>query len=423
VGGPPLTGDKAEHATEHGITTYLPFPEGKREGTALCLSGGGYRAALFHLGALRRLNELGILSQIDTFTSVSGGSIVAAQLATFLAQQETPPEPESPIEGFDAGVAHPMRAFAAKDIRTGAALARLHPRNWLTPGAQSDALAAAYAQGPAPGKVADLPGKPRFVFLASDMRFRDQWVFDTGLRRVGSSSAGYGPLGDWSLAHAVAASSCVPGAFGIVRAKQDPATLTGGSYQEADRDDLVREFDLSDGGLFDNLGLEPVWRDHRIVLVSDAAPTFKPKPRVGWVWSALRHAVILFEQATEVRKRWLVSAYIRRDLTGAYWGIASRPASYELAGARGYSDELIRDSIAPIRIDLDVFSPGEIGVLENHGYLMAQIAVRKHARGLVTGAWPELAVPHERWLDEREAKAALRDSDKTRIFFRPRVNP
>jgi NTE family protein len=317
-----------------------------------------------------------------------------------------------------------MRAFAAKDIRTGAALARLHPRNWLTPGAQSDALAAAYAQGPAPGKVADLPGKPRFVFLASDMRFRDQWVFDTGLRRVGSSSTGFGPLGDWTLAHAVAASSCVPGAFGIVRAVQAPATLTGGSYQEPDRDELVREFDLSDGGLFDNLGLEPVWRDHEIVLVSDAAPTFKPRPRVGWVWSALRHAVILFEQATEVRKRWLVSAFIREDLEGAYWGIASRPASYELGlPPSGYSDELIRNFIAPIRIDLDVFTPGEIGVLENHGYLMAEIAVHKHAKGLVKGAWPALAVPHERWLDEREARAALRDSDKTRIFFRPRVNP
>lgn len=317
-----------------------------------------------------------------------------------------------------------MRAFAARDIRTGAALARLHPRNWLTPGAQSDALAAAYAQGPAPGKLADLPGTPRFVFLASDMRFRDQWVFDTGLRRVGSSSAGYGPLGDWTVAQAVAASSCVPGAFGVAHARQDPATLTGGSYTEPDRDELVREFDLSDGGLFDNLGLEPVWRDHEIVLVSDAAPTFKPRPRVGWVWSALRHAVILFEQATEVRKRWLVSAFIRDDLQGAYWGIASRPASYELGGPpSGYSEELIRDFIAPIRIDLDVFSPGEIGVLENHGYLMAEIAVHKHAKDLARNGWPELVVPHERWLDEREAKIALRESDVTRIFFRPRVNP
>jgi len=35
---------------------YLPRPKSERRGVALCLSGGGFRAALFHLGALRRLN-------------------------------------------------------------------------------------------------------------------------------------------------------------------------------------------------------------------------------------------------------------------------------------------------------------------------------------------------------------------------------
>ena len=87
---------------------------------------------------------------------------------------------------------------------------------------------------------------------------------------------------------------------------------------------------LSDGGVYDNLGLEPVWRDHETVLVSDAAPSFKPDPDVGWLWGALRQGVILLEQATEVRKRWLVSNFIADELKGAYWGIASRPESYEL---------------------------------------------------------------------------------------------
>ena len=406
--------------TTHGIRTYLP--DETRDGTALCMSGGGYRAALFHLGSLRRLNELGVLSRIDTFTSVSGGSIMAAQLATWLTRAER--EPGKPVDGFEDGVAKPMRAFAARDVRTGAALARLHPRNWLTPGAQSEALAEAYAQGPAPGKLADLPETPRFVFLASDMRFRDQWVFDTGKRRVGSGQAGHAPLGDWTLARAVAASSCVPGAFGVVHTTWEPGELTGGSYQEPDRDRLVREIDLSDGGMFDNLGLEPVWRDHEIVLVSDAAPSFKPDPDVGWLWSALRQGVILLEQATEVRKRWLVANFIEEKMKGSYWGIASRPASYELKQApRAYSENLIRDFIAPIRIDLDVFSPGEIAVLENHGYLMADVALRKHGEGIVDGKPPEAAVPHPEWLDEAKAANALRESGKTRIFFRPRVNP
>jgi NTE family protein len=51
-----------------------------RPGIALCLSGGGYRAMLFHVGALLRLNELGLLLSLDRVSSVSGGSITAALL-------------------------------------------------------------------------------------------------------------------------------------------------------------------------------------------------------------------------------------------------------------------------------------------------------------------------------------------------------
>jgi Patatin-like phospholipase len=57
-----------------------PADEQPRDGTALCLSGGGYRAMLFHLGALWRLNELAILKDLDRVSSVSGGSITAAVL-------------------------------------------------------------------------------------------------------------------------------------------------------------------------------------------------------------------------------------------------------------------------------------------------------------------------------------------------------
>jgi predicted acylesterase/phospholipase RssA len=50
------------------------------EGIALCLSGGGYRAMLFHLGTLWRLNEFGLLFRLQRISSVSGGSITGAIL-------------------------------------------------------------------------------------------------------------------------------------------------------------------------------------------------------------------------------------------------------------------------------------------------------------------------------------------------------
>src|SRR5215213_6427202 len=50
------------------------------EGIGLCLSGGGYRAMLFHVGTLWRLYETGLLRDAKRISSVSGGSIAAAML-------------------------------------------------------------------------------------------------------------------------------------------------------------------------------------------------------------------------------------------------------------------------------------------------------------------------------------------------------
>jgi len=55
-------------------------PSGPVDGVGLCLSGGGYRAMLFHAGALLRLNQLGYLAKLSRVSSVSGGSIISGLL-------------------------------------------------------------------------------------------------------------------------------------------------------------------------------------------------------------------------------------------------------------------------------------------------------------------------------------------------------
>src|SRR5215203_7387738 len=105
------------------MATFVPHePRRQRQGVALCLSGGGFRAALFHLGALRRLHELGILSQVDTVSSVSGGSIIAAHLAE---QIPTWPEPGDTVAKWYEAVAAPFRSFVQRNHRTGPVLRRL----------------------------------------------------------------------------------------------------------------------------------------------------------------------------------------------------------------------------------------------------------------------------------------------------------
>src|SRR5262245_14136839 len=66
------------HVFDTGSTS--DDPRRPIDGIALCLSGGGYRAMLFHVGALWRLNELGYLPKLTRVSSVSGGSITAGTL-------------------------------------------------------------------------------------------------------------------------------------------------------------------------------------------------------------------------------------------------------------------------------------------------------------------------------------------------------
>lgn len=404
------------------------LPKAERQGIALCLSGGGYRAALFHLGALRRLNELGILGQVDTITSVSGGSIFAAHLAVHLAAHtgDWPPA-GGEVPDWDHGVAVPLRDFVRTNIRTAAILSRLRPRNWRNASATIEALAARYAAEITSAGLPTLPKRPSFVICATDMEFGVQWVFDSRRGRMGSEAAGYiAPLpSDWPIARALAASSCVPGIFPPLPVPNPRGRLTGGTYDRADREERVTRIDLTDGGMYDNLGLEPVWQDHRIVLVSHGAPTYQTFRARLPIWRQLRHIMILLDQATEVRKRWLLDGFERGDLEGTYWSLGSLPSHFPPGPSRRhpelpvYPDRLVEASIAGVRIDLDAFSTGEIAVIENHGYIMADLAVRAHVPGLIQRD-PAPQVPHPAWMDEQRARRALARSGYNTLFGRGR---
>src|SRR3954465_13334184 len=76
----------------------------------LALSGGGFRATLYHLGLVRFLRDAGILPRVTHITSVSGGSIIAAHLALNWGRYNG-----SPSE-FDA-VAAELLSFISLDVR------------------------------------------------------------------------------------------------------------------------------------------------------------------------------------------------------------------------------------------------------------------------------------------------------------------
>ena len=81
-----MADDQVTSDALHPVHDQPDDPKQPTDGIALCLSGGGYRAMLFHLGSLWRLNELHYLKKLNRVSSVSGGSITSGVLATELDQ-------------------------------------------------------------------------------------------------------------------------------------------------------------------------------------------------------------------------------------------------------------------------------------------------------------------------------------------------
>jgi NTE family protein len=411
-----LQADVAEPGPRRTTTMdYLPAPEPQRAGSALCLSGGGFRATLFHLGALRRLNELGVLGHLDMVSSVSGGSIMNA----FLAARVRPwPEPGRVFPEWDRLVATPVRDFCAHNLRTPAIARSLLPWNLPHPDVAVRSLALAYERGITPAALASLPTHPSFIFCATNVVTGVNWEFRSD--GMGDYLVGTAQPGNWSIGRAVAASSCFPPVFQPLPVGVAAREFKGGKYDGPNREQVIAGSTLTDGGVYDNMGLEPVWKTSRLVLVSDGGGLFAREATPNPFLLPLRYNTIIHNQAGAVRKRWLIANFEARIMSGTYWGIGSAVASYGLTG--GYSKSLASQVIGTIRTDLDAFSREEAAVLENHGYLLADAAVRRHvlpgAPDQVPVADAALRPPHPEWLDEDRVKRALATSQKRTLLGR-----
>ncbi|HUG52684.1 MAG TPA: patatin-like phospholipase family protein [Vicinamibacteria bacterium] len=426
-GSPSAAADTAPLPTvaEEEAGADAPLPGSRRRGIGLCLSGGGFRASLFHLGALRRMNELGILSRDDfrTVASVSGGSIAAAQLASALAYLEPRPGQPIPRETWDREVRDPLRAFTRKDVRTGALLRRLLPWNLARSDATVNALAERYQRDLVRLRLAALPIRPEFLFLATDMAYGVSFIFSR--EWIGDYQVGYmAPPPDFPVATAVAASGCFPPLCGPLRLRLDPAALKGGSApRDQTREECVSSLRLTDGGDYDNMGLEPVWKTHAVVLVSDAGGLFTHESDRGLFWRIPRYQAIQERQARGVRKRWLIASFNQELLQGAYWSVSGASSDYSGCPV-GYSKALARGVLAEIRTDLDAFSDAEAAVLENHGYVVADAALRRHAGAILPDPIPPASAPHPDWMpparSEEAVRAALAGSARRQAWGRAR---
>ena len=398
-------------------STDRPSSRHQRRGIGICLSGGGYRAALFHAGALRRLAELGVLSnpKLRTISSVSGGSIAAAFLASAFSW---PLRGEPSKAEWNCRFARPLHALTRQNIRTGAFVRGLFPRV-----SSVRELAKRYEQ--AMDVSSPLSGLPNlFVICATDLAFGVNWEFRAN--EMGDYQVGYiRPPDNWSIGLSVASSSCFPPVFQPLEVPFNLGEWQNGKAQKESRNKwlaAMKDLRLTDGGVYDNMGLEPVWKDHASVLVSDAGGIFDFQADKNFIWRVKRYQSIQEQQTRALRKRWLIARFKQGLMDGAYWSTSSARSRYDDSDSFGYAKTLAREVISEIRTDLDKFSEAEAAILENHGYLLADIAVLTHCSSVATAANASLDPPHPEWMPERlcqdQIEAALRDSHKRKVWGR-----
>lgn len=232
----------------------------------LALSGGGFRAAAFHLGVLRGLERAGRLGEVEVVSAVSGGALLAT--AWVAAGGD--------FDGFEAR----MRRFLARDLKRRVLVAALRPdrlvRLLLDPHwSLTEVLAVVLDRELFAGRtLGSLRGaRPRLVVNATCVNHGTGWRFTP--ERIGDwilKTADRATLARFPLARAVAASAAFPGGL-------SPLVLAGRELFPAAAQ-VPREIMLTDGGVDDNLGVQALLAEEcDAIVVSDGSFPFERDAR------------------------------------------------------------------------------------------------------------------------------------------------
>jgi NTE family protein len=292
------------------------------KGAGLALSGGGYRAMLYHVGALRRLHEVGALRSIQRISSVSGGSIAAAVLAQAWNKLEG-----ATVDVFESEVQDKLLSISEKRIDVRAGLTGL-----IRPGQSiAHTVAKRYETFFPAYSLADLPDAPRFVFCATNLgtgalvRFAKPYTVD---QKVGVRFGLDLPISD-----VLAASAAFPPVLSPMRinlsAEQALTEKFDGDTPELYGKSFAQKLELSDGGVYDNLGIQPL-RQYQTILVSDGGGPFKPEDDVkrNWVEHMLRNWLVTDNQVRSLRRSDLIAAFKAERRNGAFWGVSTDYRKY-----------------------------------------------------------------------------------------------
>jgi len=205
-----------------------------------------------------------------------------------------------------------------------------------------------------------------------------------------------------SVADAVAASSAYPAAFeplliNVPKVNSTPAYTIS----------------LTDGGVHDNIGTDPLFienpnivingknaQSHKIIFVSNASMPLTMEPNPSVISSLLRVIDVIIDQVTQVRVKDIIEKYSTHEIFGTLTEIndllegifVDTKIKQNLRNqipACLKTDQQTIDLIRNFRTDLNHFTKGEFGVLENVGYALFTFQFEAHCKEFLWDLYDE----------------------------------
>ncbi len=329
---------------------------GEEKRIGLALSGGGFRAACFHLGVMKKLDDIGLLDKIDLLSCVSGGSIAGGVLAlnwgtgTALDKLEEYLSTRSiAVSSVIGGLLDPFEGRVAK-------LARSYDKH-LFDGKTLSALA----------------GGPRIYFNATNLATGNLFFFVAGggkPEEMGEHELGVVDAADFPISKAVAASSAFPPVF-------PPLCIEPDVYPPAAAVEYVT---LTDGGVYDNMGVSPTLRSRNAldyVIISDGGKPFAIDDR------PTQSGAIVLKEGIGIMMEQIRGLEFDRIEHRHKAGVGPKPLWFSIDSTEGEVQVGDAAFASAIKTDLKRLSKVEISMLTRHAGGLAEARIRRYAPELM----------------------------------------
>ncbi len=352
---------------------------------SIALSGGGIRASLFHLGVLKYLADKDFLEKVTMISSVSGGSLLIGLIYSLNDNNWPSSEqflntvfPKSKIiitsiglqeKALKSLLINPISLFLGKAKLISKCLEKYWGIN---------------------GRLDQIPKSPRWTINSTTYETGKNWRF-IPQKRMGDYKTNYVLDPKLKISNAISASAGYPGLIG-------PLTIYPNKFKWVSFKDINRiikptfkKIHLWDGGLYDNLGIESIFKSGKQVLrdetnfliVSDASLgiEFQNRP-FDFFRRSLRLIDIVMDQVRSLKARSVINFFQANLNSGVYLQIGNtakyilQQAKYPITDIKKLENTTLNFAnvrkAAEHKTDLNKVTIEQFDLLTRHGYEVAK---------------------------------------------------